>query len=407
MSTSPPSDLLGQLANLHQLLLHLAEQTEDDQLPQRPHPELSSLAHLLGQCVYRELYWLREIIQGDDDLSQRIAHLFRHGEAPLAQQCAQMPPKDHLLNWATEILDHHLVLLANPGQLPEHPLMEQAGILHFIVQEHARTYEQMLSIKLLLRLAQTEVSPHHVWQILEGRQPAPATADVDQGAYRIGNRTDEPAAFDNELPPQVIELGGYRIATQPVSNAEYLAFMEAGGYGRDDLWDEAGLAWRRAEAKGFPLHWRRDEQGHWYGLSINGAADLVPTDPVQGLCQHEARAFAAWASGLDGPSQGAVLPHEFQWEAAIRTRAIPTDARVWEWCANLFSPYQNYQAPAHSLYATMDFDGNHIALRGGSLHTQPALRRPAYRHRGRPHWNHLFAGCRLVLPPSKKAWEKT
>jgi iron(II)-dependent oxidoreductase len=284
--------------------------------------------------------------------------------------------------------------------------MEQAGILHFIVQEHARTYEQMLSLKLLIRLSVAQATPHKVWQVLESRLPAPHCVDVDQGAYRIGSRADEPAAFDNELPPQVIELGGYRIATQPVTNAEYLAFMEAGGYQNDDLWDEAGLAWRRAECSGAPLHWRQDEQGHWYGLGISGAADLVPSDPVQGLSQYEALAFAAWASALEGPCQGAVLPHEFQWEAAIRTRAIPADARVWEWCANTFGPYRDYQAPAHSLYATPDFDGNQVSLRGGCLHTQPALRRPAYRHRGRPHWNQLFAGCRLVLPPTPKAWEK-
>lgn len=390
--------LLGNLSALHGLMLQLAETTPEPQFQRQAHPELGSMAYLLGEAVYLELFWLRQVVQGEADLSARVEHLFRPGALTLAQQCAQLPPKDHLLNWATEILDQHLTALANPGLLPVHPLLEGDGILRFILQQHARAYERMLSVRWLGRLAEYD-GRYQAAARLKGSRPAPELIEVSQGAYRIGSRASEPEAYDNELPTQLVELSNYRIAAQPVSNAEYLAFMEDGGYRDEGLWTEEGRGWPRAEASGCPLHWRRDERGAWYGIGLNGPFDLRPEDPVWGLTQFEALAFAAWADRLGGVTRGAVLQHEFQWEAAVRTGLSRPDGRVWEWCANRFAPYAGYQAPESRSYATAEFNGQYRSVRGGCLHTQPMLRRPGFRNRALPHWNFHFCGARLVLPP--------
>jgi iron(II)-dependent oxidoreductase len=313
-----------------------------------------------------------------------------------------MPPKDHLLNWGAEILDHHMMLLANPGMLPEHPLLEEDAIIHFIAQEHAQSYEKMLSLLMLQQLKSLDLG-YTASNAMESRLPVREVVDITQGVYRIGARQD-PRAYDNELPPQMVELSKFAIAKRPVSNAEYLAFMEDGGYNRPELWPADAGAWLQAEANGAPLHWRKDQKGRCYGIGLNGAFELASDDPVYGVNQHEASAFAAWTAQLSDQTAGAVLQHEYQWEVATRTQAISEYGRVWEWCANTFEPYSEYQPPARNHLATQEFDGQHKVLRGASLHSQPVLRRLSFRNRAHPHSNIHFSGIRLVFPPSKDFW---
>lgn len=397
------STLLGSLSGFHDLIMKLAEDSPDEIFSEQFHPELGSLAYILGECVYRELYWLREVIQENNDLSNRVAHLFGHGELSLEQQCTQLPPKDHLLNWAAEILDHHLVLLANPGMLPNHPLLKDDVIVHYFLQEHALSYERFLSQLNLARIRHADTGFLASFR-LTSCKPRLDAAEISQGVYRIGSRS-EPQAYDNELPPQMVNLSSFRIAHRPVSNAEYLAFIEDGGYQNQALWTDEN-ARKKAEEHGAPFHWRQDSNNMWYGIGLNGPMELTGEDPALGLSHHEATAFANWTAALGGETEGAVLQHEYQWEAAVRTQAIKEYGRVWEWCANAFEPYHKYRVNKLLRPATTDFNEQKRSLRGGCLHTQPTLRRPSLRNRARPHWNFIFAGTRLVFPPGTPFWEK-
>jgi iron(II)-dependent oxidoreductase len=155
-----------------------------------------------------------------------------------------------------------------------------------------------------------------------------------------------------------------------VGNAEFLAFIEAGGYQTGEHWDESGRAWlaeRRPEA---PLHWRRDADRQWYAIGLNGPADLTPEEPVTGIGQHEALAFARWAAGLGSATSGAMLQHECQWEVAARAGFIEGTGRAWEWCANPVHPYPELTPFPDSGGSQTAFDGRHFSLRGASLHTQ-------------------------------------
>jgi iron(II)-dependent oxidoreductase len=220
---------------------------------------------------------------------------------------------------------------------------------------------------------------------------------VSQGHYRIGAR--EGMAFDSELPVQAVELHSFRIGRRPVSNAEYLAFMEEGGYARTDLWSEAGRTWLATSGCAHPYGWCRGPSGNWHGIGLNGPYGLVVDDPVTGLSLHEAQAYAAWAASLGGDLAGAVLPHEYQWETAVRTQAVQEQGRAVEWCSNAFEPYDAYAAPADPELATSELDGRHQSLRGASVHTQPCLRRASLRRAALAGDRHLLAGCRLIFPP--------
>lgn len=390
------SRTLGPLSNLHQMLVQVVESLPDTDLRRCPHPALYPPAWYLGRAVYLETYWLRERLAGDDDLTRRVRHLFAKGECTPAAAGALLPPRDHLLNWALEIQDEHLTRLANPDLLPRTGA-DPAWLASWLLQTESLIYEELLLAVTALRLGAVAAG-FEVTRPLRPAAPGADAAAVSQGHYRIGAR--EGVAFDSELPAQVVELHNYRIAARPVSNAEYLAFMQDGGYARDALWTDAGLAWRDATRVLHPFAWRADAAGHWYAVGLNGPYELQPDEPVAGVSHYEAQAFAAWASAQGGATAGAVLPHEFQWETAVRTQAITEHGRVLEWCANRFEPYDRYQRPDDVELATAELDGHHFSVRGATLHTQPCVRRPSLRRWGLPGDTQLLAGFRLVFPPA-------
>ena len=392
--TSP--NLLASLNGLYQMQAQLLESTPATDAASTFHPALGSLNWIYGSSVYQELYWLREVVMGDDDLAKRVEPLFRPGVLSRQDQSEHLPPKDHLLNWASEIREDHLMWLANPQLLGRHPLLENDRLQWFLVQEQAKHYETML-LALNQRSLHIKDIDYRVEKPLTPGLPSWETKEISQGHYRIGAR-DRADAYDNELPPQAVELSSFRIALQPVSNSQYLAFMDAGGYTEREYWTEAGWAWQQSGQFQHPEYWRQDSARNWYGMGINGPSDLPPEEPVYGISQYEAQAFTHWVDSQGGALAGAILQHEYQWELAARSRVINRFGRAWEWCSNPFHPYPQFQPFPDTTASMADFSSDHISLRGASIHTQPILRRSSMRHRAGTGQRHHLAGLRLVFP---------
>lgn len=388
-----PAQTLGMLNRLHAMMNHLIEDSPADDLHRRFDPDIPALGWLFGRAMYLETYLVDEKLRDDNDLSERVRHLFAADVRPSPELEGQLPPQEHLLNWALEIQDRHLTQLANPALLPDHPWLVNGWLAEYLLQSHGQAYEAMLGSVMARALSQHPAG-HRVQQVLNPSTPHTDFSEIVQGHYRIGAR--DGVVFDNELPAQVVELSSFRIANRPVSNAEYLAFMLDEGYRRDECWDQTAREWRDRQGIQAPWHWRRDADNNWYGVGINGACDLDADEPVGGLSHHEASAYARWAGRQPG-LEGAVLQHEYQWEVAARTNAIGQHGRAREWCSNAFHPYDQYETPKDPELAS-HFDADLISLRGASLHTQPQLRRASLRHAALPEARHLFTGLRLVLP---------
>ncbi len=221
---------------------------------------------------------------------------------------------------------------------------------------------------------------------LEAADPKRDSFDVPGGHYKIGG--EQPVAYDNELPLQQADLGAFSISRHPVSNAEYLGFMESGGYRTHAYWSDAGRQWLDKSKAESPDHWRRNSHGDWHGVSFRGGYALAPDEPVSGINHYEASAFASWAGGQ--------LPHEYQWEAACRIGGLEHTGRVWEWCRNTFHPYAGYSPFPYDEYSQAWFDERHYTLKGGSLYTRPPIKRPSFRNFFEADKRHVFAGLRLV-----------
>lgn len=377
---------LNQLSAMQNLLVALVEAGDDSVCRGQYHPDLSPLGWHLGHCVYTETYWLQEVVHGDASRSAPYRTLYTPELTPRAQRGPQLPPRNALLDWAANQQSDNLMRLANlTPPHSSHALLVDDYLPLFLLQHHALHYESMLMV--LSQRALRETYPdYRVRTPLIATPGTTATHTVPAGHYRIGGTA--PLAFDNELPPQHAELGEFHIAAQPLSNSEYLTFMESDGYTDARHWSDAGWAWRRQHDINHPDHWRRDADGAWYGVGTNGPYDLAADAPVQGVNHYEASACAAWA--------GARLPHEFQWEAAFRANFITDTGRVWEWCANSFHPYQGFKAFPGEAGSTPKFDGANFSLRGACIHTRPELRRASFRNCHTADQRHVFAGLRLV-----------
>jgi iron(II)-dependent oxidoreductase len=374
------------LRAIQRRLLALVEPLADADCRRQYHEDLSPIGWHLGHSVFIENLWLRERVVGDARTTASLHDFYRPERIPRPQRGPGLPPVEDLLSEVREQQEANILLLTGVGEsLPAHPLLEQEYLPRFLIQHHAQHYETMLMV-----LAQRAQQRHRGQFFPQRRLRAHGTpkdlVSVAGGAFPVGGQ--RPDAFDNELPAQDVHLRPFHIARRPVSNAEFLAFIEDDGYSGGAHWDEAGLAWLRASGAQHPEHWRRDARGWWYALGPAGPFELEPEGPVQGLSCYEAEAYARWA--------GARLPHENEWEVAARLLLIVDTGRAWEWCANAFFPYPGFEAFPYPEYSEAWFEGDHRTLKGGSIYTRREIRRAAFRNFYTPEKRHVFAGLRLA-----------
>jgi iron(II)-dependent oxidoreductase len=380
-------DALIQALDQSQTLLRaLVEDADDTTFRSQYHPDLSPLGWHLGHCVFNECLWLHEKVRGEDRVTTPIADFYTPPRTPKAERGARLPRRSALLAWAGEIQAFNLSYLSNlRTEWRQHPLFDNDYVIHFLIQHNSQHYETMLMV--LTQKGLREYGPNGANHApLEATALNRDTADIPAGHYRIGG--EQPLAYDNEVPRQKADLGPFAISRHPVTNAEYLSFIQAGGYRNQALWDEAGWNWLQTSQVEHPDHWRRSECGEWYGVGLRGAYNLAPGEPVSGISHYEARALARWAGGR--------LPHEYQWEAACRIGVLEDTGRVWEWCQNTFHPYAGFRPFPYEEYSQTWFDDRHYTLKGGSLHTRPVIKRPSFRNFFEADKRHVFAGLRLA-----------
>ncbi len=233
---------------------------------------------------------------------------------------------------------------------------------------------------------------------------------VEAGLTQLGAQGDA-FSYDNELPRHTTYLPGAQLADRLVSCAEYLAFMEDGGYHRPELWLSDG--WQCVQEQGWqaPLYWERYDSS-WAHYTLAGMQPVRADTPVCHISLYEADAFARWA--------GARLPTEAEWEVMARAHPVtgnlldlarlhPRPAQshpgqpsqifgdVWQWTSSPYVGYPGYQpAPGAVGEYNGKFMCNTWVLRGGSCATPPDHIRATYRNFFAPDTRWQFTGLRLA-----------
>jgi ergothioneine biosynthesis protein EgtB len=229
------------------------------------------------------------------------------------------------------------------------------------------------------------------------------------GRFAIGYDGDA-FCFDNETPRHDVLIDEHALGNRLVTNAEYRAFMDAGGYQDSQLWLADGWSTVNAEQWHRPLYWSDDCEREF---TLSGWQPIDAAAPVTHVSLYEADAFARWA--------GARLPLESEWERAANSlpvqgntldqaafhpqAASSTDAAplqqlwgdVWEWTSTPYGPYPRFKPLAGSLGEyNGKFMSNQMVVRGGSCATWASHLRPTYRSFFYPHNRWQFLGIRLA-----------
>jgi iron(II)-dependent oxidoreductase len=420
-------ELVDALRDARRVELGLLDGLSDDQM-------LGTRAHFLeppiwemGHVGWFQEYWIERHLHGAPSLMSGADGIYDSFNVSYTRRWShRYPSQKETLEYISKILGR------SEARLGSGTVSGEQAYFYTLVTHHEDMHAENLTlIRQTLGYGRPAVARAHAPD-----PPAELVARLDDvkvagGRFVLGASPDEPFVFDNEKWAHPVEVAPFRIAATAVTNREFEAFVDDGGYARRALWDRRGWDWRRRERAEHPLFWTRGDGGRWCERRFDALAPLPPWHPVVHVNWYEAQAYCRWA--------GRRLPSEAEWEMAAtsdpatgRKRRFPwgdepptpdranldfraggtVDVRalaagdsaagcrqmignVWEWVEDTFEPYPGFVCDPYREYSQPYF-GSKKVLRGGCWATRSRLIRSTWRNFYMRHRRNIYAGFRTV-----------
>lgn len=371
--------------------------------------------HLAHVSWFFETFLLKSSAADYTPLDPRYAYLFNSyynaagDKYPRPQRgLVSRPTVDDVYRYRKYVDEHVLDLL----ECADEEALADIGSIVTLGCHHEQQHQELIVTDFKHMLSHNPLHPVYVEQSKAYQHdPSPmGWLEFPEGVYWIGH-DGAGFAYDNEGKRHREFIDAFRLGSRLVTNAEYLQFMQDGGYERPEFWLSMGWATVLQERWQAPLYWREDGR-EWSHYTLGGLRPVDPNEPVTHISYFEADAYARWA--------GARLPTEAEWESAAVTVPIegnfvesglfhprPLDGSrnglsqmfgdVWEWTSSSYAPYPGFRiAPGALGEYNGKFMCNQYVLRGGSCATPTSHIRPTYRNFFPPDARWQFSGLRLA-----------
>jgi ergothioneine biosynthesis protein EgtB len=389
--------------------------TEADQTVQSM-PDASPVKwHLAHTSWFFETFLLKPNVPGYQVYHPQFEYLFNSYYNSVGEQFSRpnrglitRPGKHEVLDYRRYIDEHMLAFLTSP----EFENSEAHAALVMLGLAHEQQHQELLVTDIQHAMSINPLRP--VFTAQAPLHPEPESLEwlpLEEGLYEIGSDS-QTFVFDNETPKHRVFVHACSAANRLTTNAEFIAFMEAGGYKDPLLWLSEGWAWKNAQGIEAPLYWTK-RNGQWWHYSLGGFQPVDLNAPVTHISYFEANAYAAWAN--------ARLLTEFEWEILAQRHAEfqaeqrynsnilaptalgkkPSDQQwfnvLWQWTASQYLPYPGFDVADGAVGEyNGKFMSNQFVLRGGSCATPPNHIRPTYRNFFPATTRWQFSGIRIA-----------
>jgi iron(II)-dependent oxidoreductase len=426
-SGATAEDLAAELRDARACTSRLSEDLSPRQLMGPMLPTVNPILWEIGHVGWFHEYWTLRHAHGEAALLDDADLLWNSSTvAHDTRWTLNLPDRNGVFRYLSDVLEHEIERLGRGIDRPASYFYE-LSIRHEDMHVEALAYtRQTLSYPRPANLGRYAA---------HGAGDCRGDVEIPAGTWRLGSSPNDGFVFDNEKWEHEVTIAPFRIAKSPVTNADFTAFVEDGGYRRLELWSSAGWQWRERTGAERPVYWLAKEGGSWSWRRYGEIEQLPHHAPVTFVNWYEVQAWCNWAKRR--------LPTEAEWEAAAlgepdvtRSRLADKKRRwpwgeaapaadhanvgfvfdapldvaacpagdsafgcrqmvgnVWEWTASDFAPFAGFSPDPYEDYSQPWFNTRKV-LRGGSFASSARIARPGYRNFFTPERNDVIAGFR-------------